>query len=91
MTPRARRKRMHNIVAAFQQYVADYDKQAAYEDYSDKTFIDDMLYGIGIALDGHSNANALGYENWKRQLLAHLTSNGLSTEKHEPDKQCPSV
>jgi hypothetical protein len=74
MTPEQKRsrKRMHNIVAAFQQYVEGYDKQPHYEEYSDETFISDMLYGIGIALDGGRYSFAGGFREWKKTLRERL-------------------
>ena len=47
-----KQKRMKEIVNKFQKYVETYDKQHGYLDYTDNTFIDDMLYGIGIAISG---------------------------------------
>lgn len=44
------RKRMVGIVASLQAYVGSYDKQSGYSDYTDKTLIDDMLYGLGRAV-----------------------------------------
>ncbi|MGM1289590.1 hypothetical protein, partial [Escherichia coli] len=50
LSPR-QRKRMAAIVVEFQKYVATYSDQQCYQDYSDRTFIEDMLYGIGVAID----------------------------------------
>ena len=51
-----------------------YDKQQGYESYSEETLIDDVLYGLGIALDSR-NAYANGYEKFKTRLIAHLRPN----------------
>ena len=70
-----RRKRMKAVVARFQKYVATYSDQLHYEDYSDTIFLDDMLYGIGLALSegtATDNSGAGGYERFKRELRAYL-------------------
>lgn len=66
------RKRMRAIVASFQEYVASYDRQSGYADYLDKTLIDDMLYGLGRALDAKAHSNADGYEAFQAVLQKHL-------------------
>lgn len=73
----ASKKKMRAAVASLQSYMAGYDKQPSYETYSEETLIDDVLYGLGIALDSHY-AYANGYENFKKRLLEHLRSNALS-------------
>lgn len=47
----ASKKKMRAAVASLQSYMAGYDKQPSYETYSEETLIDDVLYGLGIALD----------------------------------------
>lgn len=68
----AETKRMRGIVAAFQKYVSTYSDQPYYETYLDKTFLDDMLYGVGIAFDREEYSTALGYEKFKARLREHL-------------------
>lgn len=70
----ASKKKMKVAVAALQSYMASYDKQHGYESYSEETLIDDVLYGLGIALDS-SNAYANGYEKFKARLISHLRPN----------------
>ena len=67
-------KRMVNIVLLFQEYVATYTKQRHYKKYSNETFIDDMLYGIGIAINKKDYRFANGYKKWKQELITHLTN-----------------
>lgn len=68
-----RHKRMREMVALFQHYVATYSNQSHYETYSDKTFLDDMLYGIGISIIGAADyTGAGGYERFKQKLREHL-------------------
>lgn len=67
------RKRMREMVSRFQKYVATYSDQAHFEDYSDKTYIDDMLYGLGISIVGPADYTGPGgYERWKQKLREHL-------------------
>ena len=69
------RKRMRQMVAKYQEYVASYDQQSYYADYSDKTFLDDMLYGIGLSMQidtATDYTGAGGYERFKQTLREHL-------------------
>jgi hypothetical protein len=70
------RKRMKLIVGRLQEYVRTYSDQAHFEDYSDTIFIDDMLYGIGLALEPLEHQCASGFDKFKavlRQRLADKT------------------
>ena len=68
----ARQRRMKAAIAYMQKYMAGYDKQLGCLDYSDATLIDDVLYGLGVALHGTSCSYANGYEAWKEKLREHL-------------------
>lgn len=68
-----RRERMRGIVERFQKYVASYSDQLSYEEYSDDMFIQDMVYGIGIALDPEGHAYANGYRAWRIKLRKMLS------------------
>ena len=66
-----KRARMTRMVRYMAAYWATYDKQINYSDYSDKTFLDDALYAIGITLDPkYKFAN--GYREFKKYLLEYL-------------------
>jgi hypothetical protein len=67
-----RQKRMQKAIEYMSRYMAEYHKQQCCLDYSDETFIDDVLYGLGVALHGTPCTYAQGYETWKRKLRAHL-------------------
>lgn len=60
-------------VEKLQKYWNTYTELTGYEDYSEKTLIDDALYGIGVALDEHEYQNANGYDKFKKKLLEHLS------------------
>ena len=70
----ASKKKMRAAVASLKDYLDRYDKQQGYESYSEETLIDDVLYGLGIALDSR-NAYANGYEKFKTRLISHLRPN----------------
>lgn len=77
MTKKQQEKRMRAVVAKMQHYVATYSNQAEYASYTDKTFLDDMLYGIGIAMAEHTATDHTGpggYERFKETLRKHLGS-----------------
>jgi hypothetical protein len=68
-----RQKRMQKIVAAMQLYVRTYtEQQQSYLDYSDETFINDMLYGIGLSLDPKGFYAASGFDKFKAALKRYL-------------------
>jgi len=70
----ASENRMAKIVSYFQNYVATYSDQQNYKTYGDRIFIDDMLYGIGIAINKYQYQNAVGYRLWKKELLKFMNN-----------------
>lgn len=72
-------KRMKAVMASFKKYVNTYSKGSYYHGQSDKTFILDMFYGIGIALDPEKYKMAGGFRVFQTLLKSHLEgdSNGL--------------
>lgn len=68
------KKAMRAAVARFQKYVATYSDQAHYDEYSQKCYIEDMLYGIGISFCefGADYTGPGGYERFKQRLREHL-------------------
>jgi len=66
--------RMAKIVSDLQKYVTTYSDQPYYNTYSDKTFIEDMLYGIGIAINKEKYQNAEGYRLWKQELIKYMNN-----------------
>jgi len=81
-----KRMRMIKIVVTFQKYVATYTNCQGYSEYSDSTFIHDMLYGIGLAIDSKVFKFSPGYEKWKRRLIAFLSQPDL-TKSEKINKQ----
>lgn len=53
----------------FQRYVGTYnDGNVPIYDISDKTFIDDMLYGLGVSINKDKYQFADGYERFREFL-----------------------
>lgn len=70
MTPE--QKRVEKAVAYLQDYMTTYSNQKHYLDYSDSIIIDDVLYGLGVALDADEYSFASGYDRFKDRLRSHL-------------------
>lgn len=64
-----KQKRMRTIVARFQEYVRTYSDQAHYDQYRDQTFMDDMIYGIGIAMEPEKWRQGQGFDAFKAELV----------------------
>jgi hypothetical protein len=63
---------MRDVVARIQTYVRTYPDQDHYQNYSDTTFIDDMLYGIGLSLDPKRYYAASGFDRFKAVLRERI-------------------
>jgi len=62
---------MEDIVEKFQGYMSTYHEQHGYGEYTDETFIEDILYGMGVSIDPkYQFAN--GLRDFKKVLLKHL-------------------
>jgi hypothetical protein len=75
VTRKQKQKRMEGIVARMQEYTRTYSDQAEYRDYSDRIFIDDFLYGIGIALDPKQYRGATGFDRFLDVLQERIEFN----------------
>lgn len=60
---------MRRMVKYLQAYIASYDVQEGYEDYSDITYIDGVLYGLGASFGYRFGP---GFDQWKAKLREHL-------------------
>lgn len=63
-----KQKRMQRALAYMCNYMDTYHKQEGWQDYSDETFIKDVLYGLGVALHGQSCKFAPGFDRFKAEL-----------------------
>lgn len=70
-------------VECLAEYWSTYDRQHGYENYSEDTFLDDALYGIGVAMSRDFEW-AQGYDLFKKKLLGFLTNtrSGGDYNKH---------
>jgi hypothetical protein len=62
---------MEKAVAYLTKFMATYDQQHGYQDYSDETYINDVLYGLGVSLSDEYQF-AGGFRKWRAKLLEHL-------------------
>lgn len=68
-------QRMRLMVEYLQSYLNTYPNCTDYENYSDHTFLMDILYGIGVALDPKENSFATGFVKWKEKLVDVIENN----------------
>lgn len=73
--PSKKTKQRRAALKFLTNYFKTYDKQASWDKVSDKTFLDDALYGIGVALDEKQHSYAQGWDRFKEKLLEHLGAN----------------
>ena len=66
------RDRNKQAVERLAHYWGTYNKQPGYENYSTETFLNDGLYGLGIAIDSRKYSFANGFAQFKRDLLKYL-------------------
>lgn len=64
-----KQRRMRAIVERMTQYMTTYPSQYKWMDYSDRCFLDDMFYGIGISLDPERYRSAAGYELFRQEIM----------------------
>jgi hypothetical protein len=63
---------MKAAVAKLQAYMNTYTQQEGYQDYADKTYVDDVLYGLGLSLNAIDYTAADGFDRFKAYLRLHL-------------------
>lgn len=66
------RRRIRKAVDYLQTYMETYTAQSHYEDYSESIVIDDVLYGLGVALWGDEHTYASGFDRTIAKLREHL-------------------
>lgn len=67
-----RQKKVKKAIEYLKKYIVTYEEQFGYLDYSDEIIINDILYGLGAALDGKYKF-ASGFDKFKERLREHLT------------------
>ena len=73
LTPK--QERVKKAVEYLKNYINTYDSQYGYLDYSDAVIIDDILYGLGVALDDKKYQMGSGFKEFKKVLRDHLKTN----------------
>ena len=71
--PQTRKTRITEAVKYLQEYMNTYHLQFQYADYSDETYIEDVLYGLGVSLSKEYQF-AGGFRKFKKLLREHLAS-----------------
>lgn len=66
-----------NALASLKEFVDTYDQQTGYESYLTDTFVFDILYGIGVAIDKDKYHGPKGYEKFQQNLRGLLVKNDL--------------
>jgi len=75
----SKQKRMKKAVKYLQDYMNTYSGQSGYLDYADETLIDDVLYGLGVALGPKRYAFARGFRKFKARLKDHIANKDMSS------------
>lgn len=65
-------KRMYSIIKKYKAYVRHYNNTGNENFNMDKTFILDMIYGIGIAVDPDKYSFSVGFDEFKKHLIEEI-------------------
>ena len=60
-----------DAIKYLQPYISSYHKQQGYQDYSIETYINDVLYGLGVSISGRYEG-APGFRKFQERLLKQL-------------------
>jgi len=71
-SPTYSQDRMRLMVQYLKRYMETYDSQHGYENYTDTTLINDMLYGLGVAINPEKHQFANGFDLWKKELKSFI-------------------
>lgn len=75
-----RQNRMKLMVKYLSRYMETYDKQVGYQNYSDQTLVEDVLYGLGVVLNPHQHKYADGFTKWRNKLKNFLITRKIIQE-----------
>lgn len=67
-----RQEKVKSGIEGLKRYINTYDRQVGYLDYTDRTIIEDILYGLGLVIDKDKYCYALGFDKFKEKLREHL-------------------
>ena len=64
-------KKITDMASSLTEYWSTYNVQPNADSFTETTFLDDALYGIGIAMNRRYEG-AEGYDEFKKVLIEHL-------------------
>lgn len=69
----SKQKHIRDAVAYMQKYMATYSDQDGYMNYREDTYIDDVLYGLGVSISP-AFKGASGFREFKKMLRIDLAT-----------------
>ena len=51
------------------KYINTYDRLCDWDHYNEETWLNDILYGLGVSIDGSTFLNADGFEKFREHLF----------------------
>ena len=67
-----RQAKVKSAIEYLKKYISTYESQPGYLDYPNDIIINDMLYGIGVAIGKQKYKYANGFKSFKKYLLKDL-------------------
>lgn len=71
-------------LSKIKHYFDTYNNQKGFESYTDETFINDYLYGLGIAVDKSKYQFAQGYDLFLQELKIFIDDEIKNNGPHKP-------
>ena len=62
------------VIAAMKEFIDTYPDQIGWQEYTKDTVLNDLIYGIGVAIDHDKYSFAMGYRYFKKDLIKFLTN-----------------
>ena len=59
---------IHESIEYLLMYIEQYERAESINLYSKNTFIKDMLYGLGLAIDSHEYKNSDGFNKFLNEI-----------------------
>jgi hypothetical protein len=69
-------KPMEDVVSYLMYYINTYPDQPGYEEYNNETFINDILYGLGVSISEEYRF-ATGATKFKELLIKQFKEEGI--------------
>ena len=65
-----------NAIDYLQKYIDTYKSQQGYKKYTLDTYVDDILYGLGVSISSKHYSFLRGFLLFKAKLQEHMLING---------------